>query len=44
MKQALDLWVQLATPPQRTEDGVPDTEQVRRATHHDKRDRNETIY
>uniref|UniRef100_A0A8C4NVN1 GPI-anchor transamidase component GPAA1 n=1 Tax=Dicentrarchus labrax TaxID=13489 RepID=A0A8C4NVN1_DICLA len=27
--QALDLWVQLATPPPRTEDGITDKEQVR---------------
>lgn len=27
--QALDLWVQLAPPPARTEDGVIDPEQVR---------------
>lgn len=29
MIQALDLWVQLATPPPRTEDGIADTEEVR---------------
>lgn len=29
MMQALDLWVQLSTPPARSEDGVSDSEKVR---------------
>lgn len=34
MIQALDLWVQLETPPAKTEDGVADTEQVRHTHTH----------